>query len=921
LVIADTTPENADTAIKIQNLVSIKTPAIEKIANWGEADNTLSEPTTQDYADADVDITNVHLDIINLILLEIGFNESDTTAEIQTLVSIRAAAITLIANYADSNGSTTQPTQQTYIDAQVVNIDTLSYVSLANAAVQAATIDEVNTTAKIQILVDNAILVSSDALNKIANWTTLSPAEDEPTLADYTTAGVLNVDDNNLAIVNSVMSFIEFEQSNTLELIQTLVDTKAKSIELIADYANRNGDDSAPTALNYETAGVEITNADINIVDLVLTDTQILFEHADTTLEIQGLVSVNAAAIQLISTYTQDTSNPPSLIDYTNAGIINLDEIQVATVNIAVNATSTAAAADTRLKIQAIVDNATQLYTTSFAIINYWGEPDNELDEPTIQDYANIGVFEVVDTNLNIVNIVISDATFDATDTPTKIQTLISVKAIAISKISTYADNNTASPTVQDYIDAGVVDVDTLNLSLTNATIKNTTSEATDTTEEIQALIDAQASPSTSSFTLNPSSVDLNADPNYLGAGVYLQVKDSKGNNFTTGGLNVKMWNEDTANVTATVSNVIDNKNGTYYVLVQNTVVASVVIKASINGTTVESRAIPYFYDNQPPVFTSPANTTTEVPEGVTDIVLTFQATDITSHQYHLDGNAYDNNLFNINIPNGTITFKNPPDFEHPQDDNKDNIYGVRVYSDDQAGNKSYSTQYVEVTNIPDFNDFDAAFTGGNFNGLEYEVVVYSSTGRAWLDRNLGASRVATKENDSEAYGDYYQWGRAADGHEDKDSSETETLSGDITPDHSKFIKRDDYSDYDWTKNGVDDSGSKRVSAWADAGENDICPFSFEVPTNADWQAELDALNIEHENDAFEKMGIVMAGYRESNGGGFEERGKDGRYTIRDSASRDNLHRILRLDGDEVFLSDSNPANGLSVRCIRKLFD
>jgi uncharacterized protein (TIGR02145 family) len=473
---------------------------------------------------------------------------------------------------------------------------------------------------------------------------------------------------------------------------------------------------------------------------------------------------------------------------------------------------------------------------------------------------------------------------------------------------------------VQDYIDAGVVDVDTLNLSLTNATIKNTTSEATDTTEEIQALIDAQASPSTSSFTTTgPETGDLNSTNNY-GVGVYLQVKDNEGNNFTTGGLNVKMWNEDTANVTATVSQVFDNKNGTYYVSVINTVVASVGIKASINGTTVEGRAIPYFYDNQPPVFTSPANTTTEVPEGVTDIVLTFQATDITSHQYHLDGNAYDNNLFNINIPNGTITFKAPPDFEHPQDDNKDNVYGVRVYSDDQAGNKSYSTQYVEVTNIPDFNDFDAAFTGGNFNGLEYEVVVYSSTGRAWLDRNLGASRVATIENDSKAYGDYYQWGRAADGHEDKDSSETKTLSGDISSTHSKFIENNGIDYGDWTKNGVDSSGLERVSAWAEAGKNDICPFGFEVPTESEWQAELDALNIEHENDAFEKMGITMSGYRGRINGDFEFKGKRGYYSTRTSSTEhDNLHRSLRFDGDEVFFSDSNPATARSVRCIRKL--
>jgi hypothetical protein len=33
-----------------------------------------------------------------------------------------------------------------------------------------------------------------------------------------------------------------------------------------------------------------------------------------------------------------------------------------------------------------------------------------------------------------------------------------------------------------------------------------------------------------------------------------------------------------------------------------------------------------------------------------------------------------------------------------------------------------------------------------------------------WLDRNLGATQVATKVDDSAAYGDYYQWGRAKDG-------------------------------------------------------------------------------------------------------------------------------------------------------------
>jgi len=43
--------------------------------------------------------------------------------------------------------------------------------------------------------------------------------------------------------------------------------------------------------------------------------------------------------------------------------------------------------------------------------------------------------------------------------------------------------------------------------------------------------------------------------------------------------------------------------------------------------------------------------------------------------------------------------------------------------------------------------------------GPDYQEVT-SLTGRIWLDRNLGASRVATSPTDTAAYGDMYQWGR-----------------------------------------------------------------------------------------------------------------------------------------------------------------
>ncbi|MGA1583494.1 MAG: hypothetical protein ACO4CH_09580, partial [Saprospiraceae bacterium] len=39
-------------------------------------------------------------------------------------------------------------------------------------------------------------------------------------------------------------------------------------------------------------------------------------------------------------------------------------------------------------------------------------------------------------------------------------------------------------------------------------------------------------------------------------------------------------------------------------------------------------------------------------------------------------------------------------------------------------------------------------------------------TGKTWMDRNLGASQVADSSSDANSYGDWYQWGRFADGHQ-----------------------------------------------------------------------------------------------------------------------------------------------------------
>ncbi len=55
--------------------------------------------------------------------------------------------------------------------------------------------------------------------------------------------------------------------------------------------------------------------------------------------------------------------------------------------------------------------------------------------------------------------------------------------------------------------------------------------------------------------------------------------------------------------------------------------------------------------------------------------------------------------------------------------------------------------------------------------------VTNPTTGKTWMDRNLGASQAATSSNDAASYGDLYQWGRRADGHQCRTSATTVILS------------------------------------------------------------------------------------------------------------------------------------------------
>ncbi|KAA0438263.1 MAG: hypothetical protein FXV80_06330, partial [Candidatus Thioglobus sp.] len=206
---------------------------------------------------------------------------------------------------------------------------------------------------------------------------------------------------------------------------------------------------------------------------------------------------------------------------------------------------------------------------------------------------------------------------------------------------------------------------------------------------------------------------------------------------------------------------------------------------------------------------------------------------------------------------------------------------------------------------------YEEAFT---FNGATYSPVL-SPTGRTWLDRNLGARRVATSSADAESFGDLYQWGRPADGHQLRDSSITTTLSANITPNSADFISNAD----DWTT--ADSDTTLRNAAWGSIDGSGICPIGYRVPTFDELDTERKSWSNKKSAGAFAStLRLPLAKYRFTSG--FISNTNNAAYWS--SNLRDNSHKSLSFDlgvGPDVDTDVTGSNNfqnaiGLPVRCI-----
>ncbi len=284
-------------------------------------------------------------------------------------------------------------------------------------------------------------------------------------------------------------------------------------------------------------------------------------------------------------------------------------------------------------------------------------------------------------------------------------------------------------------------------------------------------------------------------------------------------------------------------------------------------------------------------------------------------------------------------------------DDRYLNIYQRYIASADTNISSPATVDEVQsmIDEVNDFNLPEHAILDRSFfkktNGIFEHRFVYlpvenNTTGRTWLNNNLGAdyanvdssnynvSQQATASNDHLAYGSLFEWGRKADGHELMNWNSGNSGYGRYgttatkanNPNHSLYITSNFYPQF-WRSNQDDTLWARESSA------NNVCPAGYRLPLNPhgsndvanEWYQETQTWNTQNAAGALGSvLKLPQVGYRHNG---------DGRVRTRDTYSQYWTGSTSGIEARDMYFDTSNytlnsndlgsRTYGEAVRCVK----
>ncbi|KGO92401.1 GEVED domain-containing protein [Flavobacterium subsaxonicum] len=227
----------------------------------------------------------------------------------------------------------------------------------------------------------------------------------------------------------------------------------------------------------------------------------------------------------------------------------------------------------------------------------------------------------------------------------------------------------------------------------------------------------------------------------------------------------------------------------------------------------------------------------------------------------------------------------------------------------------------------PGPNPGDTGCVTFTYDGVAVEyTTVRAADGNIWMQQNLGSSHIGVLSTDDGAYGDLFQWGRWADGHQKRTSVASATAP---TPNNPLGLGTgiDDFyiGDAEWWSlaEATDKWEAPTVAAVTDTNGCDPCRLiglGWRLPTEAEWEAIVAAENITSIQAAFDSnLKLTIAGNRSGFSGNLSSVGARGYYwssTVSDndpSYSKYFYFTPLTINTG----AGAGRDQGSSVRCIK----